>query len=82
MQTFALPELQKIAIQIVAIEQNPNQFTPQGAQALLSLQVTATVGVIVAMTALTLLDVQAALNTILQAIKDMVNQAIGFALIA
>jgi hypothetical protein len=82
MQTFALPELQKIAIQIVAIEQNPNQFTPQGAQALLSLQVTATVGVIVAMTALTLLDVQAALNTILQAIKDIVNRAIGFALIA
>jgi hypothetical protein len=82
MQTFAVPELQKIAIQIVAIEQNLNQFTPQGAQALLSMQVTATVGVIVAMTVLTLLDVQAAINTILQAVKSIVNQAIGFALIA
>ena len=82
MQTFALPELQKIAIQIVAIEQNLDQFTPEGAKALLNLQVTATVGVIVAMTTLTLLDVQAAINAILQAVKAIVNQAIGFALIA
>jgi hypothetical protein len=81
-QTFALPELHKIAIQIVAIERNLDQFTPEGAKALLDLQVTATVGVIVAMTTLTLLDVQRAINAILQAVKSIVNQAIGFALIA
>jgi hypothetical protein len=68
-ETFAVPELQKIAIQIVAIEQNRNAFTPDGAKALLDLQVRATVGVIVAMTALTLLAVQKAINEILEAIK-------------
>jgi hypothetical protein len=43
--------------------------TPDGAKALLDLQVRATVGVIVAMTALTLLAVQKAINEILEAIK-------------
>jgi hypothetical protein len=82
MQRFALPELKKIAIQIVSIEENLDQFTPAGAKALFDMQVNATVGVIVAMTILTLLDVQAAINAILQAVKGIVNKAIGFTLIA
>lgn len=81
-ETFAVPELQKIAVQIVAIEQNINAFTPEGAKALLEMQVRASVGVIVAMTTLTLLAVQRAINEILEAIKGVVNQAVKFGLIA
>ena len=81
-QTFAVPELQKIATQIVAIEQNINAFTPEGAKALMDMQLRASVGVIVAMTTLTLLAVQKAINEILAAIKGVVNQAVKFGLIA
>ncbi len=61
-ETFAVPELQKIAVQIVAIEANRDAFTPEGAKALLDMQLRASVGVIVAMTTLTLLAVQKAIN--------------------
>jgi len=81
-QTFAVPELQKIATQIVAIEQNINAFTPEGAKALLDMQLRASVGVIVVMTTLTLLAVQKAINEILAAIKGVANQAVKFGLIA
>jgi hypothetical protein len=81
-ETFAAPELQKIAIQIVAIERNRHAFTPEGAKALLDMQLRASVGVIVAMTTLTLLAVQKAINEILAAIKGVVNQAVKFGLIA
>ena len=81
-QTFAIPELQKIATQIVAIEANLIAYTEDGARALLDMQVRASIGVIVAMTTLTLLAVQAAINQILAAVKTMVNKSIGFALLA
>ena len=85
-QTFALPELQKIATQIIAIEtgmlQNPPQYTQDGAKALFNMQINASVGVIVAMTALTLLAVQAAINQMIAAVKTMVNTALKFTLIA
>ena len=80
--SYALPEFTKIATQIVAIEIHSADYTQDGARALLDMQVRASVGVIVAMTSLVLLDVQAALNAILQAVKGVVNQAVGFALIA
>jgi hypothetical protein len=81
-ETFAVPELQKIAVQIVAIETNRDAFTPEGAKALLDMQLRASVGVIVAMTTLTLLAVQEAINEILEAVKGVVNQAVKFGLIA
>jgi hypothetical protein len=81
-ETFAVPELQKIAVQIVAIETNRDAFTPEGAKALLDMQLRASVGVIVAMTTLTLLAVQKAINEILEAVKGVVNQAVKFGLIA
>lgn len=85
MQNYAVPELHKIAVQIVAIEQAMLQpsppYTPDGAQALLNMQITATVGIIVAMTTLTLLAVQAAINSIVSAVKTMVNTAVSFTLI-
>jgi hypothetical protein len=81
MQTFALPELKKIAIQIEAIALHAAEFGPAGAKALLDMQVKASIGVIVAMTELTLLAVQTAINGILSAVKDAVNGALPFALI-
>ncbi len=81
MQLFAIPELKKITTQILAIEEHQADFTPEGAQALLDMQIRATIGIIVGMTTLTLLAVQAAINEILAAVKGMVNAAIGFALI-
>ena len=80
--TYAMPELTKIATQIVAIEMHSADYTQDGARALLDMQVRASVGVIVAMTSLVLLDVQNAINAILQVVKGVVNQAVGFALIA
>ena len=54
---------------------------PEGAKILLEMQVRATIGVIVAMTSLTMLAVQDAINAILGAVRDFVNGAIGFALV-
>lgn len=85
-KTYAKPELEKIATQIVAIEtamlQPTPPFTREGAKALLEMQVRATIGVIVAMTTITLLAIQTALNAILSAVAGVVNAAIGFPLIA
>lgn len=81
MQSYALPELQKIAIQIAAIAEHHADYTVAGAKALLDMQVKASIGVIVAMTTLTLLAVQDAINAILDAVRGFVNGAIGFALL-
>jgi hypothetical protein len=80
-RTSTLPELQNIATQIVTIEANKDQLTPEGAQDLLDMQVKASIGVIVEATEIVLIDVQAAINQILGAVKAQVNSAIGFALI-
>ena len=86
MQTYAVPELEKIAQQIATIETAlasiPPQLTQAGAKTLLEMQVQASVGVIVAATELTLLAVQTAINQIMSAIKGVVNGAVGFALLA
>ena len=86
MQTYAVPELQKIATQIVAIEAGmlvvPPQYTPDGAKALLDMQIQASLGVIVASTTLTLIAAQTAINQILAAVKDVVNGAVRFPLLA
>jgi hypothetical protein len=81
-RTFAIPELKKIATQILAIAENIDDFTLEGAKALMRMQVHATVAVLVAMTSLTLLAVEAAINEILGAIRDLVNGTLGIPLIA
>jgi hypothetical protein len=81
MQSFAIPELKKIAIQIEAIVENHADYTPAGAKALMDMQVKAAAGVIVAMTSLTLLAVQDALNAILDAVREFVNGALPIPLI-
>lgn len=81
METYAGPELKKIAVQIAAIAQNAGDFTPEGAKALLQLQVQASVGVIVAMTQLVMVEVQAAINAILDAVREFVNGKLPFPLL-
>jgi hypothetical protein len=82
MKTYALPELHKIALQIVAIGEHLPDYTPEGAKALMRMQINASVAVIVAMTSLTLLAAQTAINQILGAVNDLVTAAIGFPLLA
>ena len=80
-QTFAIPELRKIAVQILAIKDHLDEITPDTARLLVEMQVRAAVGVIVAMTELTMLAVQNAINAILGAVRDMVNGALPFPLL-
>ena len=81
METYAIPELKKIAVQIVAIAENIDDYTEKGAKALLKMQVTASVGVIVAMTSLVLFEVEKAINAILDAVRELVNGKLPFPLL-
>ena len=80
-ETFAVPELRKIGIQIQAIVDNAADFSPEGARALFDMQVKASIGVIVAMTTMTLLAVQNAINAVIAAVRGMVNGALPFPLL-
>ena len=81
MKTFAIPELHKIAVQIVAIAENAADYTPAGAKALFDMQMKASLAVIAGMTELTMLAVQQAMNAILDAVRGMVNAALPFPLL-
>ena len=83
-ESYTVPELQKIASTIVSIEANvaAKNYTQDVADLILRMQLRATQSVIVATTGLLLLQVEQALNKILGAIADVVNKAIGFPLIA
>jgi hypothetical protein len=84
-QTFAVPELKKIATQIAGIASDmlldPPPYTQKAAASLLDMQVHASIGIIVGLTALSELAVQTAVNAILGAIRTTVNDALGFALL-
>lgn len=79
METYAIPELKKIAEQIGAIA--TSGFKLEAMQLLLKAQVDAAVSVIVAMTALTMQLVQDAINKILDAVRGLVNGAVGIPLL-
>lgn len=81
METFAIPELKKIAIQIEALADPASPWSLEESRLLLDMQVRAAVTVIVAMTDLVLLAVQNAINAILAAVRDFVNGAVGIPLI-
>jgi hypothetical protein len=66
MQTFAVPEFNKIAIQIVGIQTDMLQVPPPYTQA---------------MTSLTMLAVQEAIQQVMDVIRDVVNTAVKFPLI-
>ena len=82
-ESYTVPELQKIAATIVSIEANvvAKNYNQDVADLILRMQLRATQSVIVATTGLLLLQVEQALNKILGAIADVVNKAIGFPLI-
>ncbi|MES2989386.1 MAG: hypothetical protein V4808_15915 [Pseudomonadota bacterium] len=80
-ETYAVPELKKIAIQVEAIAENHAAYTPEGAVILFQMQVRAAISVIVAMTTMTLAMVQNAVNAMIDAVKAFINTATGFALV-
>ena len=66
---FTLPELRKLAATFVDIElglkSRPPVFTKAGAEILLRMQIRATQSIVTATTALTLIQVEAAINAIM-----------------
>jgi len=81
METVALPELRKIALQIGELAKPGSPWSPEEAKLLLKMQTRSAVGIIVAMTALTLLAVQNAINAILDAVRNFVNGKLPFPLL-
>ena len=81
METIAIPELKKIASQIADLARPDSPWSPEESKILLRMQIRSAVGIIVAMTALTMLAVQNAINAILDAVKGFVNGKLPFALL-
>lgn len=84
-QNFTIPELKKLAMTFVDIEAGlmatPPRYTRESAQILLRMQLRAFQAVVTATTALTLIELERAINSILAAVRDVVNGAVGFALV-
>lgn len=83
-KNFTLPELQKIAATFVDLEQGlvAGRYTRDAATILLRMQLRATQMVLTATTALTLIEIENALEAVMAAVKQTVNGALGFALLA
>ena len=80
METVALPELKKIALQVAELAKPESPWSVEESKLLLRMQVRSAVTVIVAMTALTMLAVQNAINAILDAVREFVNGKLPFPL--
>lgn len=80
-RTFAIPELKKIAVQIEALADPDSPWSRAEKKLLFKMQRDAAVSVIVAMTSLTMLAVERAINAIIAAVKGLINGAVGFALV-
>jgi hypothetical protein len=82
---YTLPELKKLAATFVDIElglkSRPRVYTRQSAQILLRMQLRGSQAIVTATTALTIIEVEAAINAIMGAVKKTVNKAVGFALV-
>ena len=81
METVAIPELRKIAIQIVELAKPGSPWSPDESKLLLKMQIRSATGIIVAMTALTMIAVQNAINAILDAVREFVNGKLPFPLL-
>ena len=81
METVAIPELRKIAIEIAELAKPGNPWSEEESKILLRMQVRSAVTIIVAMTALTMLAVQNAINAILDAVREFVNGKLPFPLL-
>ncbi|MBX9796820.1 hypothetical protein [Sphingomonas sp.] len=80
-QGFAIPELKKIAVQIEALADPDSPWSKAEKKLLFKMQCDAAISVIVAMTSLTMLAVERAINAILAAVRGVINGAVGFALV-
>jgi hypothetical protein len=78
-EKFAVPEFQKIAIQIAAIE--TGGFSPEVAKKLLEMQVESAEDVLIALVDMTIFEVQQAINAVLKAIAGVVNAQLHFPLL-
>lgn len=83
-EAFAKPEAQKIAQTIVSIEAShlAGKITEEQARLLLEMQKNASRAVILAVQVIGLVAAEKAINDALSAVKDLVNKAVGFVLIA
>jgi len=81
METVALPELRKIAAQIAELGNPGSPWSLEESKLLLKMQLRSAVGIIVAMTELTMLAVQNAINAILDAVREFVNGKLPFPLL-
>ena len=80
-ETFALPELKKICLQIAELADPASPWDAEEKKMLFDMQVRSAIGIIVAMTALTMKLVQDAINQVLGAVRDLINGAVGIALV-
>lgn len=82
-KTFAIPELEDVAKRILAIEigVQDGDFSEDAAKDLLALQLQSAVAVMEQMAELTIFEAQQIINAALGAIRDVVNGAVGFALL-
>jgi hypothetical protein len=80
---YAESEFKKIAESIVLIERQValGKMTPEQARLHLEIQKNASRTVLLTMEGLSILTVEAAINAALGVIKDVVNTAVGFALL-
>lgn len=81
-ESFAIPELKKIAIQVAALAEPDSPWSDAQKKILFRMQVRSAMTIIVAMTALTLQLVQDTINAVLGAVRDVINGAVGLPLIA
>ena len=80
-ESFAVPELKKIAVQVAALADPTSPWSEEEKRVLFRMQVRSAVSIIVAMTALTMQMIQDAINAILGAVRDLINGAVHFPLV-
>ena len=84
-KSYTIPELRKLAGTFVDIElglsAKPPYYTKESADILFRMQVRATQSILTATTALTMMQVEKALNQILAAVRVAINEAVKFALV-
>jgi len=84
-KNFLIPELKKLALTFIDLAKGlaaqPPVYTQRSAKIVNRMQINSLQAILTAMTALTIIAVQRALNAILGAVRETVNGAVGFALI-
>ena len=80
-ETVAVPELKKIAVQIADLARPDSPWDADEKKMLLQMQIRSAETIIVAMTAITMVEVQKAVNAILDAVRGFVNSKLPIPLL-